>query len=89
MKLKNVMFCVECEEIFDPAGVHCIEDIDIMQCPSCGNTKTARLSCWLKTMNDHEKKQGRLLTSALPCCLSPLDIRGEKGETHENYKRNI
>jgi hypothetical protein len=47
VKLKDAMFCVGCEEIFQPEGVYRFEGGDMASCPSCGCIVTVWISKWL------------------------------------------
>lgn len=58
MKLKDTFICIECEEIFAAGFLAPAEGKRVEACPSCGGAAFARLSRWVMTMSDYEKRGG-------------------------------
>jgi len=52
MKLRDVMLCLDCDEVFVQEVVHFLDQkVKIDYCPVCGNQQLFRVSKWLSTMN--------------------------------------
>lgn len=57
MKLRNVMICLNCDEVFEQETVHFLDQkVRIEYCPLCASEVIARLCRWLPTMRSIEPR---------------------------------
>jgi len=55
MKLKDVMLCLDCEEVFELETISFLDQkVQMDHCPSCGGRQIVRLCRWFPTMASAE-----------------------------------
>ncbi len=61
MKLRDVMICLGCDEVFVPETIIFVDQkVTLEDCPSCTSRAVVRLCRWFQTMNTplHPSQEG-------------------------------